>query len=64
MPVAMKKMGSIGPTAMQFVKDLGSRIIDVTGDKMAKSYLFQRLGMAVRLCRLHYGLSTLRAKNI
>ena len=47
MPVAMETLGSIGTMTMQFIKDLGSRIIDVTGDKRAKSYLFQRLGMAV-----------------
>ena len=29
MPVAMETLGSIGPMAMQFIKDLGSRIIDV-----------------------------------
>ena len=48
MPVAMETLGSIGTMTMQFIKDLGSRIIDVTGDKRAKSYLFQRLGMAVQ----------------
>ena len=48
MPVAMETLGSIGPMTMQFIKELGSRIIDVTGDKRAKSYLFQRLGIAVQ----------------
>ena len=47
MPVAMETLGSIVQMDMQFIKDLGSRIIDVTGDKRAKSY-FQRLGMAVQ----------------
>ena len=45
--VAMETMGSIGPIAMKFITDIGKRIIEVTGDKKAKSYLFQRIGIAV-----------------
>ena len=46
--VARETLGSIGPIAMKFITDIGKRIIEVTGDKKAKSYLFQRIGIAVQ----------------
>ena len=38
-------MGSWVPDSLKFVKDLGLRIIEGTGKKQAKSFLFQSLSM-------------------
>ena len=48
MPVAVETMGSWGQIGLKFVKDLGSRIADVTGEKRSTSFLFQSLGMAIQ----------------
>ena len=53
MPVAMETLGAIGPMAMKFITDIGKRIIDVTGDKKSKSYLFQRLALQCREAMQH-----------
>ena len=41
-------MGSWTPDSLKFVKDLGSRITEATGEKQAKSFLFQSLGMKLQ----------------
>ena len=41
----ISKMGSRSPGSLKFVKDLGSRITEATGEKRAKSFLFQSLSM-------------------
>ena len=38
-------MGSWAPISLKFVKNLGSRITEATGEKRAKSFLFQSLSM-------------------
>ena len=48
MPVAVETMGSWGQIGLKFVKDLGSRIADVTGEKQSTSLLFQSLSMAIQ----------------
>ena len=48
MPVAAETLGSWGPMALSFIKDIGSRIKDVTGDKRATSHLFQRLSICIQ----------------
>ena len=48
MPVAMETLGSWAPLAAKFVKDIGSRIEDATGEKRATSFLFQALGIATQ----------------
>ena len=45
MPVACETMGSWAPMALDFIKELGSRIGDITGDKRWTSYLFQSMGL-------------------
>ena len=47
-PVAVETLGSWGQMGLKFIKDLGSRISDVTGDKRSTSFLFQSLGMAIQ----------------
>ena len=48
MPVAVETMGSWGQMGLKFVKDLGSRIADATGERRSTSFLFQSLGMAIQ----------------
>ena len=47
-PIAHKTMGSWAPDSLKFLKDMGSRITEVTSEKRAKSYLFQSLSMNVQ----------------
>jgi hypothetical protein len=44
-PIAHETMGSWAPDSLKFMKDLGSRVSEVTGEKRAKSFLFQSLSM-------------------
>ena len=39
MPVAIATFGPVGPKSLAFVKELGSRIRQDTGEEMATSYL-------------------------
>ena len=47
-PVAMETLGSWGPTGLKFIKDIGARISEATGEKKAKYYLFQAISIAVQ----------------
>ena len=47
-PVAVETMGSWGQMGLKFIKDLGSKISDTTGEKRSASFLFQSLGMAIQ----------------
>jgi hypothetical protein len=38
-------MSSWAPDSLKFMKDLGSRISEATGEKRARSFLFQSLSM-------------------
>ena len=44
-PIAHETMGSWAPDSLKFLKDLGSRITESTGEKRARSFLFQSLSM-------------------
>ena len=44
-PIAHETMGSWAPDSYKFMKDLGSRVTEATGEKRAKSFLFQSLSM-------------------
>ena len=48
MPVAVETMGPWGQIGLKFIKDLGSRIADVTGENRSTSFLFQSLSMAIQ----------------
>ena len=48
MPVAVETMGYWGQMGLKFVKDLGSRIADVTGEARSTSFLFQSISMAIQ----------------
>ena len=48
MPVAMETLGSFSPMAMKFLKEVGSRIAEVTGDARSTNFLFQAIGMSTQ----------------
>ena len=48
MPVAVETLGSFAPMGLQFIKDLGKRIIEVNGDKRSTMHLVQRLSIAIQ----------------
>ena len=45
MPVAQETIGPYAPMGLKFLKEIGSRIMEFTGDKQATSRLFQRIGI-------------------
>ena len=47
-PVAVETLGSWGPSGLKFIKDIGSRIAAVTGEKRSKFFLFQAISMAIQ----------------
>ena len=47
-PVAMETLGSWGQIGLKFVKDIGQRIQDNTGERRATSYLLQSVGIATQ----------------
>ena len=48
MPIAFETMGPMAPMGLDFIKDIGSRIAEISGDKRATSHLFQRLGISTQ----------------
>ena len=49
-PLAVEILGSSGDGALNFVKLLGKRISDATGDNQETVYLLQRLPVAIQRC--------------
>ena len=47
-PVATETMGCWGKMGLKFIKELGARIAESTGEDRSTSFLFQSLGMAVQ----------------
>ena len=47
-PVAVETSGAIGPQSLAFLKDLGRRLRQVTGEDRAFSHLLQRVAVAVQ----------------
>jgi hypothetical protein len=47
-PIGIETLGSFGPHALDFIKDIGHRITESTGEKKATSYLMQTIGMAIQ----------------
>ena len=48
MPVANETLGAWAPMGEKFVKDIGSRVSEETGEKRATSYLFQSISIATQ----------------
>ena len=47
-PVATETMGSWGPMGLKFVREIGTRIQDQTGEPRSTHYLFQAISMAIQ----------------
>ena len=46
-PVAIETLGAIGPMSLKFLRALGARIMEQSGEVTSISYLLQRLSVAV-----------------
>ena len=49
MPIAFETLGPMAPMGLQFIKEIGAKIAEITGDKRSTSHLFQRLGISTQL---------------
>ena len=47
-PVAIETLGAIGPRSRGFLRELGRRVRNESGDSNATSHLLQRIAMAVQ----------------
>ena len=47
-PVAIETLGVIGPKSLSFIRDLGHRIQQRSGEVKSLTYLLQRLSVAVQ----------------
>lgn len=47
-PIGSETLGSWGKCALKFLKELGDKLISATKDQRAKSFLFQRLSVAIQ----------------
>ena len=48
MPVANETLGSWAPLGLKFIKELGARIAETTGEKRSTAFLFQSIGIATQ----------------
>ena len=48
MPVAVETLGSWAPSGLKFIKDIGERIAQSTGESRSTSYLFQSISIAIQ----------------
>ena len=48
LPIASETLGSWGPIALKFIKELGGRIADRTGESRSTSFLFQTLSVVIQ----------------
>ena len=47
-PLAFETMGSWGQQCMDFVKELGRRLVTITGEKREATFLTQRISLAIQ----------------
>ena len=47
-PLAFETLGSWGPQCEDFARELGRRLVQITGEKMEPAYLRQRLSLAIQ----------------
>ena len=48
MPIAAETYGAWGPQGLRLLKEIGSKIRDVTHEKRSTFYLLQRLSIAIQ----------------
>ena len=51
-PVAVETLGAWSDSALKFVKLLGKRLTEVTGEQLETAYLLQRLSVVIQRCNL------------
>ena len=59
-PVAIETTGAVGSRSLSFLKDLGHRLRQVTGEEKSFSYLLQRLSVAIQRGNAASVLGTVR----
>ncbi|RVE53021.1 hypothetical protein evm_002319 [Chilo suppressalis] len=47
-PFGVETLGPWGPSAMRFFKEIAKRLVDITGDRRAGSYLGQNISLAIQ----------------
>lgn len=47
-PIAVETSGVFGKLGLKLLKEIGSKITEITKEKRATSYLFQRMGIAIQ----------------
>ena len=47
-PLVVEMMESWGPLGLKFIKEVGRKIQDISGEKKATFYLFQRISIAIQ----------------
>ena len=63
-PIAVETNGSVGFESLQFLKQLGHRIRDATGEPSSYAYLLQRLSVAIQIGNAASVLGTLDKPDI
>ena len=58
-PVAVETFGSWGPIGFKFIKEIGKKIQEKTGDKNATSHILQGISMSVQRGNAHSIMGTL-----
>ncbi len=58
-PIAVETFGSWGPKGLKFIKEIGKKIRDKTGNKNATSHIIQAISMAVQRGNAHSIMGTL-----
>ena len=48
MPIAVETLGSWGSESLKFMKEIGKRIQENTGEKRATAYLIQSISMSIQ----------------
>ena len=47
-PIATETLGSWGPMGLKFVREIGGRIAEATGEKRSRYYLLPAISMAIQ----------------
>ena len=47
-PVAIETLGPMGPETFKFIQNIGSKISNITGDKLSTSRLMQSISVAIQ----------------
>ena len=63
MPVAAETMGSWAPLALKFLKEIGTRIADTTGERRSTFFLLQAIGIAIQRGNAASGAQSHQSRN-